>query len=172
MIIRVIFIGLISLTFANCNSSSDLKVQHKPESSNPEVNNEDKSIDFKELVTNESRDTSETFVITDDCVYIIQMTSIESDSLENANPDVYEVLSENANNAAMNASELFDRLKIKSIWSDKRFINCEYNGTKYLLDTRSLYLAGEYCILFRKNRKPILMELELITEYILKGYFE
>ncbi len=169
---KYILIGLVTLIFTNCNSSTNQKTDKKEENQNLAINDNDKHIDFRDLVVNENRDTSEIFSIKDNCVFIIQMTTNESDSLENANPDSYEAFSENANNAATNALDLFERLKIKNIWSDKRFIDCEYNGKKYLLDTRLKNIAGNYCIMFMKNKKPELLEIESLTEKVLTDYFK
>ena len=169
---KIILIGLVTLIFTNCNSSTNLKSDKKEENSKIETNQSDKHIDFTDLVINENRDTSEIIRIKDNVVLIIQMTTFESDSLENSDPDSYEIFSESANNAAMNASVLFDRLKIKSIWSDKRYIDFEFNGKNYLLDTRLKNIAGNYCIIFMKDRKPELIEIELLTEDILNDYFK
>ncbi len=169
---KIVLIGLITLIFTNCNSSTNKKIDKKDESSKLEISHYDKSIDFKDLVINGNRDTSEVIRIKDNCVFIIQMTTNESDSMENANPDSYEVFSENANNAAMSTSDLLDRLKIKSFWSDKRYIDCEYNGKNYLLDTRLKNTAGDYCIMFMKDKKPKLIKIELLTEDILNDYFK
>ena len=169
---KIILLGLVILTFTNCNSKANHKTDKKDESSRLVINTNDKSIDFRKLTTNDKRNTSEVIKIQNDCVLIIQMTSNESDSLENAAPDSYEVFSENTNNAAMNALDLFNRLKIKNIWSDKRFIDCVYNGKNYLLDTRLYNIAGKYCIMLMKGKKPELIEIELLTEEILNDYFK
>jgi hypothetical protein len=169
---KIVILGLITLIFTSCNSSTNQKIDKKEESSKLEISNSDKSIDFKDIVINGARDTSEIIKIKDNCVFIIQMTTNESDSLENADPDSYEVFSENANNAAMNASDLLDRLNIKSIWSDKRYIDCEFNGKNYLLDTRLKNIAGDYCIMFMNDKKTKLIEIELLSEDILIDYFK
>jgi hypothetical protein len=169
---KIILLVLITLIFTNCNSSSNQKIDKKDESSKLELSNSDKGIDFNDLVISGNRDTSEIIRIKDNCVFIIQLTTNESDSLENLDHDSYEVLSENSNNASMNALDLLDRLKLKSVWSDKRYIGCEFNGKSYLLNTRFKNIAGRYCIMFRKDTKPELIEIELLNEDILKNYFK
>jgi hypothetical protein len=151
LLLSVLIIGI----FGNCNSSTNSN-----------------RIKLKDLLIDRITDTAETYRIKGDCVFIIQMTTKESDSLETADPDSYEIISENANNSAMRASELLDKSGIKSIWSEKRYVRFESGNKSYLLDTRKENIAGDYCLIFKEKTMPELIEIELLTEDVLSDFYK
>ncbi len=168
----IILTGLILGLFITCKSTTNQDKIVSNENSHSEIKTSGQEIKLEDLLISKSVDTSETFIIKEDCVFAIQMSTKESDSLEARDPDSYESLSENMNNDAMNASELLDRLKIKNFWSDKRFVRFEYGDKKYLIDTRLKDLAGQYCLLFKKNLKPELILIGSLNEEELKKYYK
>jgi hypothetical protein len=159
----VIFLAFISLlpgnTFAINERVSDNNIDFQ-------------KIKLEDLLINKSVDTSKLFLIKEDCVFIIQMTTEECDLLEKSNPDEYESFSENANNDAEKALELFEKLSIKNIWSDKRYIQFDLQNMTYLIDTRRKELAGRYCIIFKKSSTPVIMPVESLDMDTLKKCFK
>jgi hypothetical protein len=131
-----------------------------------------KEIPIKSILINREVPNSELLVLEGNGIFVIQISSKESDALEKANPDEYESYSENANNEAENVNSLTSKMKIKSYWSDKRYLKINNQIIKYLLDTRAIHLAGEYCILFKSENEPKIVLLEEVTESRLKDYFK
>jgi hypothetical protein len=167
-----IYFGLILGLFVTCKSTGNQNKISSSDNSNPVTTISTNDIKYSDLLISKSVDTSKTFIIKDECVFVIQMSTKESDSLETANPDSYEVLSENANNDAARAIELFERLQIKNYWSDRRYISFGLGDKKYLIDTRLKDLAGQFCILFKNNVNPILIRIENLNEEVLTKYFK
>jgi hypothetical protein len=169
---KIFFLSLSILTLLNLSTSLNANnVDIYRYLLQTQVKSND-SINFLELVINYKPNPSEIYNIKSNCVFIIQMTSKESDSLESANPTFYEVFSESANNNSMEALELFEKLRIKNYWSDKRYLSFVYNEQKFVLDTRLKELAGKYCLLFNENKKPELILIDSLTEGLLINYFK
>jgi hypothetical protein len=130
------------------------------------------NLKIAEILIDKHVDTSLIYKINENSVFFAQLTTNESDSLENADPDAYEIFSENANNNATNALELLDKLKIKNFWSDKKYVSFRSMKENYLIDTRLKNIIGEYCILFRKDLMPELLRIDLLNEETLSTYFK
>jgi len=130
------------------------------------------TIDFKSILSSETADTSNLFEIKSDGIFFIQLTDAECDSMEKADKQAYESISENANNASMSAEELLTNMKIKQYWSSKRFVKFDLDGKDYFIDTRKneiVKMGG--CILFKKATKPMIIETELLTEELVSKYY-
>ncbi|WP_148226409.1 hypothetical protein [Paludibacter propionicigenes] len=131
------------------------------------------TIDFKTILSSEIADTSKLFEIKSDGIFFIQSTDAECDSMQKADEQAYESFSENTNNASMSAGELLTNMKIKQYWSNKRFVKFELNGKEYFIDTRkNENIRIGRCILFRKATKPMIIDTELLTEELVKNYYQ
>ena len=72
----------------------------------------------------------------------------------------------------MGASELLTSLKITQFWSDKRYVKFELNGQKYILDTRkNEKVRTGFCMLFKKGKRPMIIDIELLTEKLLSKFY-
>jgi hypothetical protein len=129
-------------------------------------------IEIDDLIVNKTVNKSEIHSIKGNCVFVIQLSTSESDSLEKLDAEAYESFSENANNDAERILTIFEKQNIKNIWSDKRYISSSWNKKNYLIDTRLFDIAGKYCILFNEKKEPKLIQIELIDETTLTEYYK
>jgi uncharacterized protein (DUF2344 family) len=169
---KLIAICALTVIYSSCKQTDNKRQVVEPEKTVNLVDSAE-TIDFKSLLVNEITDTSKVFNVKDDGVYFIQMTTEESDSLEKADEEAYETLSENGNNASMSAAELLTNMKITQYWSDKRFVKFELDSKEYFFDTRkneNVKMGG--CILFKKGTKPMIIDTELLTEEIVNEYYK
>jgi uncharacterized protein (DUF2344 family) len=110
---KLIAICALTVIYSSCKQTDNKRQVVEPEKTVNLVDSAE-TIDFKSLLVNEITDTSKVFNVKDDGVYFIQMTTEESDSLEKADEEAYETLSENGNNASMSAAELLTNMKTTS----------------------------------------------------------
>ena len=169
---QILLFGLLIL-FSNCKSGGNKINESSVDKTNIERKSDIEKIKISDLLIDYiDIDTSKVLDIKENCIVVIQMTSQESDEFEKSNPTGYEVYSENANNSAENALDLFDKLKIKNFWTEKRYIKFNSEGKNYLIDTRLKKIVGTYCVLFHDNLKPELLTLESINEETLNNYLK
>ncbi len=155
-LIKLIIGLLLVLGNTECSYGQNSNNKHQTESK--------KGFNIQELLTSEQIDSSKIFTIQEDCVFVIQMSTQESDLIEKENPDYYESFSENANIDATVAQELLDKLKIKNYWSDKQYIRFTFENQEKVIDTRAKKIAGEYCIIFEKDTYPLLCRIDQLNE--------
>lgn len=165
LIIALLLLGI------SCKESHKQVVNNKPTTAfNDTIFVSDK-LKIDDLLVVEDKDKSSIFSINQPGVFFTQLTTKESDSIENLNPEAYEGISENANNRAAKAVDLLEKLKINNYWSDKRFVRYKTTNTEYLIDTRKRNLE-EYCIIFQKDKKPSLIKVDSLNEKVLAAYFK
>jgi len=169
--IIIIIFGLIIL-FISCKQKNSPINESIPEKSVENTINNSEDIKFTDILINKDVDSSSVLKITKSCIFFPQLTTKECDSLENEDPDAYEIFSEHLNSNATNALELLEKLKIKNYWSDKKYILFKSEKDEYLFDPRIKKLAGEYCIIFRKELKPEILRIDLLKEETLSKYFK
>lgn len=167
MRVNTILLGIF-LFLMGCNSSA----KHQNSPNNTIISNDSSDFAIEDLLVNTSIDTSIVYSINDECVFVIQTTTAECDSLEKIDSDLYEQISENANNFASDLLELLEKYKINNYWSDRRYIEYTLGDKKYLIDTRKKALAMDYCLIFKKGIKPKLILTELLDEETLKEQFK
>lgn len=169
---KLIAICALTFIYSSCKQTDNKRQVVEPEKTVNHVDSAE-TIDFKSLLVNEITDTSNLFEIKSDGIFFVQLTDAECDSMEKADEQAYETLSENGNNASMSAAELLTNMKIKQYWSDKRFVKFELDGKDYFIDTRkneNVKMGG--CILFKKGTKPMIIDTELLTEEIASDYYK
>lgn len=167
----ILVLSLISL-LVSCNQSKKPVNESKSQNLVEESIYNSEDIKLADLLIDIPADSSMVFKVTKNCVFFSQFTTQECDSLENADPEAYEIFSENANNNSTDALELLKKLKIKSYWSDKRYISFNSDKKEYLIDTRIKNFVGNYCIMFRKDLKPEILKNDLLKEDVLLKYFK
>jgi hypothetical protein len=167
----ILVLSLISIC-VSCNQTKKPVNESKSENLVEESITNSEDIILAEVLIDKTADSSLVFKVTKNCVFFSQFTTKECDSIEKADPEAYEIFSENANNNATDALELLKKLKIKSYWSDKRYISYDSGEKVYLIDTRLKNFVGNYCILFRKDLKPVIIKNDLLQEDLLLKYFK
>jgi hypothetical protein len=165
----------------SCNQEKPVETNHEivPESFENRTKSIDSNLKIEEVIplkntlVNNQPDTSSIFKIKGNGVFVIQLTTKESEKLEKQDSAKYEATSEYANNVSTALYDLLNALKIKQYWSDKRYVEYFSNNRNHLIDTRKYdKIRMDCCILFKNNQEPKIVECNTLNEELLTNYFK
>ena len=152
---------LVILLFAT--SCNETETRLKSNNSNEKIKPLLMEIQVSDIQTNKPANEISVKLINENCVCFVQLTTVESDSLEQLDPEKYSINSEYLNNESTRIYELLTDNKIKSVWTDKRYIKFKTIETEFYIDTRKKDLTLK-CLIFDIETGLKIIDSESINE--------
>jgi len=128
----------------------------------------------KDMEINRLPATKDIFQVSGDCAILLQLTDLESDSIEKSSGQDYGENGDEINFSTLEITDLLEKLGIKTLSVNIRhfsYFNSEKSDTIFL-DTRKTadYTFGSF-ILFSKTKQPRIFESTTLNEEIITNYF-
>jgi len=137
-------------------------------------NTQNDKIKLADFIIKTEVSDNETYTVSGSCALLIQQSDQEADSLESEGGDEYAEYTDDENSASLSAFEMLERLNIKTLNTDKRYIKFTLinQSDPVIIDTRKKEknLIGYY-IFFKANKQPIISESVIISEDLINEFF-
>jgi len=128
----------------------------------------------KDMEISRLSSAKDVFQVPGDCAILMQLTDLESDSIEQASGQDNGEYADDLNSSTLEMTDLLEKLGIKTLTVNKRYISYVNPETSepVFLDTRKTadYTFGSF-IFFSKTKQPGIFESTILSEEIIKKYF-